>query len=287
LGIIYFPLCYPSFRMWQFHNRIKGLWLGGWWWSLEILKATKFGKQISMGLNGDMGREHLIISRPLNAHCVFVFGGVSSMGLVRAWVAHVKFLGSLSTPWIIVKSFLATFPIDLKTSLAMGHIKVFIFCEDGSFWFAKHCYWKLMRERSKWYSPHRILKLNFYLIRVMSVWTCEGALIIRFDDSIDYSSYMDCVHGYGCLMWRDFLVPLFPSTPFCELHSFIEVLSFTHFIFQITHTLNNGTIVIVVSIGAVVRRSYSSHNWQYQKDYHVPPYISLKTPNTTSSLIRT
>jgi hypothetical protein len=91
----------------------------------------------------------------------------------------------------------------------MGHIKVFIFCEDGSFWFAKHCYWKLMRERSKWYSPHRILKLNFYLIRVMSVWTCEGALIIRFDDFVDYSSYMDCVHGYGCLMWRDFLVPLF------------------------------------------------------------------------------
>jgi hypothetical protein len=163
-------------------------------------------------------------------------------------------------------------------------------CEDGSLWFGKHCQWKLMRERSKQFNPHRLLGLNFYLIKVVTVWTYEGALIIIFDDYVDYSSYMDYVHGYRCLMWRDFLAPLlqaFPSTPLCELHFFIQVLSFTHFIFQITHTLNNGTIVIVVSVGAVVRRSYSSHNWWHQKDYHVPPYISLKTPNTTSILIRT
>jgi hypothetical protein len=46
--------------------------------------VTKFGKQISMGLGGNKGRECLIISRPSNAHCVFVFGGVSSVGLVGA-----------------------------------------------------------------------------------------------------------------------------------------------------------------------------------------------------------
>jgi hypothetical protein len=77
-------LRYASFTMWQFHNRIRSLWLGGWWWSLEILRATKFGKQIFVGLSGDKGREHLIISKPLNARCLFVFGGVLSMGLVRA-----------------------------------------------------------------------------------------------------------------------------------------------------------------------------------------------------------
>ncbi len=38
---------------------------------------TKFGKQICVGLNGDKGRERLIILGPPNAHCVFVFGGVS------------------------------------------------------------------------------------------------------------------------------------------------------------------------------------------------------------------
>jgi len=58
--------------------------LGGWWWSLEILRTIKFGKQIFVGLSGDKGREHLIILKPLNAHCVFVFGGVLSMGLVGA-----------------------------------------------------------------------------------------------------------------------------------------------------------------------------------------------------------
>jgi len=72
------------FKMWQFHNRIRSLWLGGWWWSLKILKATAFGKQISTGLSEDKGRECLIISGPSNAHCIFVFGGVLSMGLVRA-----------------------------------------------------------------------------------------------------------------------------------------------------------------------------------------------------------
>jgi hypothetical protein len=56
--------------------------MGGWWWSLEILRATKFDKQISMGLSGDKGKKHLIISRPSSAHCVYFFGGVLSMGLV-------------------------------------------------------------------------------------------------------------------------------------------------------------------------------------------------------------
>jgi hypothetical protein len=149
-----------------------------------------------------------------------------------------------------------------------------------------------MRERLEWFNPHRLLGLNFYLIRVVSVWTCEGALTIKFDDYVDYSSYMDCVHGYGCLMWRDFLMPLFFTTSLsfntplwiAFLHS-----SLVHYSFYLsnTHTLNNGTIVIVVSVGVVVRRSYSNHNWWHQKDYHVPPYISLKTPNTTSILIRT
>jgi len=98
-----------------------------------------------------------------------------------------------------------------RTLESFHYIRVFIFYwvmgvyEDGSFDLPKHCQWKFMRERSEQFNPHRFLRLNFYLIRVMS----EGALIIRFDDSVDYSSYMDCVHGYGCLMWRDFLVPLF------------------------------------------------------------------------------
>jgi hypothetical protein len=126
-GIIDFLLFYASFKMWEFHNRIRSLWLGAWWWSLQILIATKFGKQISMGLSGDKGRECLIILGPSNAHCVFVFGGVSSVGLVGQWFVHVKFLGSLSTPRITVRSFLATFSTDLKTSLAIRHIRIFTF----------------------------------------------------------------------------------------------------------------------------------------------------------------
>ncbi len=45
---------------------------------------TKFGEQIYVGLSGDKGRERLIISGPLNVHCVIVFGGVLSVGLVGA-----------------------------------------------------------------------------------------------------------------------------------------------------------------------------------------------------------
>ncbi len=48
------------------------------------MRATKFSKQFFMGLSGDKRREHLIILGPSNAHCVFVFGGVSSVGLVGA-----------------------------------------------------------------------------------------------------------------------------------------------------------------------------------------------------------
>jgi len=88
-------------------------------------------------------------------------------------------------------------------------------CEDGSFWFAKQCQWKLMRERSEWSDPHRLLGLNFYLIRVVTIWPCGGGLIIRFDDSVDYSSYMDCVpwiwmfdvKGLSCALFLVTLVP--------------------------------------------------------------------------------
>lgn len=45
---------------------------------------TKFGNQSPMGLSGDEGKEHLIISRPSDAHCVFVASGVSFVSLVGA-----------------------------------------------------------------------------------------------------------------------------------------------------------------------------------------------------------
>jgi hypothetical protein len=135
------------------------------------------------------------------------------VGLVGQWFAHVKFLGSLSTPWITIRSFLATFSTDFKTSLALGILGFSYYVEWWEFvrmdpkpktlWVETH----ERKIRAIW--PHRLLGLNFYLIRVVTIWTCEGALIIIFDGIIDYSSYMDCVHGYGCLMWRDFLVPLF------------------------------------------------------------------------------
>ncbi len=70
--------------MQQFHNKIRSLWWGGWWWSPKILRATKFGKQIFVSLSENKGRERLIIWGPLNAHCVFVFSGVSFVGLVGA-----------------------------------------------------------------------------------------------------------------------------------------------------------------------------------------------------------
>jgi hypothetical protein len=43
-GMMDFPLRYASFTKWQFYNRSRSLWLGRWWWSLGVLRVTKFGK---------------------------------------------------------------------------------------------------------------------------------------------------------------------------------------------------------------------------------------------------
>jgi hypothetical protein len=35
--MVEFPLHYASFKVWQFHNKSRSFWLGGWWWSLGVL----------------------------------------------------------------------------------------------------------------------------------------------------------------------------------------------------------------------------------------------------------
>lgn len=164
------PLHYASSKervIISFYNRSRSLWLGGWWWSLRILRVTKFGNQSPMGLSGYEGKKHLIISRPLDAHCVFVAGGVSSVSLVGAmgctW--HIS-RQSLSMTWIIVRSSLIPFSPILKVFLVIEYTWVFVFCrkiwicDDGSFCFAKHYQWKFMKERLEQYDPHRFLELD-------------------------------------------------------------------------------------------------------------------------------
>jgi hypothetical protein len=51
--------------------------------------VTKFGKQRSGVLCGYEGTEYLIGSGPLDAHCVYVFGGVSSGTPVGADGLHM------------------------------------------------------------------------------------------------------------------------------------------------------------------------------------------------------
>lgn len=134
--------------------------MGGWWWSLRILIVTKFRNQSSMGWSGYEGRKWLIISRPLDAHCVYVANGVSFVSLVGAMGCTWQIFGqNLSMTWIIVRSSLSPFFPILKVFMVVGYIKVFVFCweiwvcEDGFFCFAKRCQWKLMKKRLKWFKP--------------------------------------------------------------------------------------------------------------------------------------
>jgi hypothetical protein len=82
-------LRYASFRQLQSRDRSRSLWMGGWWRSLGILRATKFGKQRSGVVSNYEGRECLIGSGPPDAHCVYVFGGVSSGTPVGADGLHM------------------------------------------------------------------------------------------------------------------------------------------------------------------------------------------------------
>jgi hypothetical protein len=83
------------------------------------LKATKFGKQIFVGLSGDKGRECLIISKPLNAHCVFVIGGVLFLGQVEVVGCTCQIFGKPIYTTNHCQIFLATFSTNFKIFLAI------------------------------------------------------------------------------------------------------------------------------------------------------------------------
>jgi hypothetical protein len=166
--IDFFPLRYASFKKWQFYNRSRSLWLGRWWWSLGVLRVTKFGKTKFYGIKWVWWKRVLGFSNPSDTHCVTISSGFSFMSIVGVigWIWQISDK-SLFTSKDTIRSFLTPFSPILRVFMVVRHFRVLTFYwvmgvyGDGSFCFAKSNQWMFMRKRSEQFDPHRFLNFNF------------------------------------------------------------------------------------------------------------------------------
>ncbi len=139
--------------------------MGGWWRLLRILRVTKLGKQ-SLCVMWVWGKKVLDYSRPPDAPSVSIFDGCSygtpigvdrlhMISLCRKSCLQYELLLGLLFNYIphLWKSF---YP------LVVSWFSVLLGCSNlwgWMLWSAKQCQRKFIRERSKWFDPHRFVDL--------------------------------------------------------------------------------------------------------------------------------
>jgi hypothetical protein len=133
--MINFPLHYASFREWQFHNKSRSMWLGGWWWSLGILRVTKFGKTKFCRIKWVWGKRTLEFLGPSDTHYVCVLGGFSSMNVIGVMGCIWQIYGdNLSTSRDTIIFLLQHFLQFSKKNWMLGISGFNILLGDGSLW---------------------------------------------------------------------------------------------------------------------------------------------------------
>jgi hypothetical protein len=130
-------------------------------WMMKIIKDLKSNKVWQTEVSCVMwvwGKRMFDYSRPSDAPSAFVFGGCSSetpvgvdkLHMISFWRKSCLQVNYTPRFW---KSF---YP------LVVSWFNVLLGCSNlwgWMLWFAKQCQLRLIRERSKWFDPHRFIDL--------------------------------------------------------------------------------------------------------------------------------